>query len=143
MKKIVITLVFLFCIVKFCDAQESNVKVHKFTNRALINMLCSVDTTILKSNYQLAVRIYRVNNGSGSAHFEGTDEVSNNFVIAVSSKDEVPEVNAYTVGSFLYPKIVSFEEKSSKEFLFVIETGIKDHRKKVEVTIGIDKIIVN
>lgn len=57
-------------------------------------------------NY-LSVKIYTIDNGTGSAGFESS-EVSHNLLIAVSEFDEEPNQSLFEIGSFYNPKFVKW-----------------------------------
>ncbi len=54
----------------------------------------------------LSVRVYIIDNGSGSAGIEEGHEVSHNLLIAVSEFDEEPNQNLFDIGPFFNPKFL-------------------------------------
>jgi hypothetical protein len=112
--------------------------------KSLKAILCNVDTVIFKSNYNISIILYKISNGSGSAHMPGTDEVSNKFLIAVSSIDEVPDQYLYSLGDFINPKVIQFQPLKRASYLLSIEYGTYKNRKKINLDISVGKVsIVN
>jgi len=129
MKKIIILLSIGIALVKTSDAQTVHVELKKLEDKNFVYALCNIDTAIRKGSSNLQIVLYEVTNPSGSAHIAGGDEISNHFLIAVSSKDEDPKQKAYSVGDFYTPKIKKFDELSKDVFEIIIEDGPYDHKK--------------
>ena len=143
MKKINVLIgIFLFA-VNMCTAQTRNIQVHQLQTKSWINTLCLVNTVLFKSNDNLAVHLYKVSNPSGSAHLSESDEISHKFLIAVSSIDDSPEQRAYSVGNFIYPKILKFDEVTANEFIVVIEHGVITKRRTTKIHIKLRSVTIN
>jgi hypothetical protein len=122
--------------------QRLPISVSEIKDNYWKSTLCSVDTVISKSNDVLAVILYKVSNPSGSAHMPESDEVSNRFLIAVSSVDDSPEQHLFNVGDFYGPKILQFEELDRNNYRVLFSYGAADHRKKKFLNISLNKVTV-
>lgn len=71
-----------------------------------------------------------------------TDEVSNKYLIAISSSDETPDQMLYSVGDFYNPKILKFLPGKKDDYLLSIEYGAYKLRKKINLDITLSKIVV-
>jgi hypothetical protein len=89
--------------------------------------------------HYLAVRIYAVDNGTGSAGLPSS-EVTYNLLIAVSEFDEEPNQNLFEIGPFYNPKFVKWTEIKEYEKGFKIEYGIYKKRKTKKLKININEL---
>ena len=107
--KIKSTLILIFTI---CLAQTScgqnKLKIVKSENLRLIKVLNNSELLRENSEENLSVRIYKIDNGSGSAGIEEGHEVSHNLLIAVSEFDEQPKQNLFEIGPFYNPKFIKW-----------------------------------
>jgi hypothetical protein len=87
---------------------------------------------------ELSMRIYTVDNGSGSAGY-ATCEVSHNLLIAVSEYDEQPKQNLFEIGPFYNPKIVRLNSFVTYKIIFV-EYGEFESRESIQMKVSIDDL---
>jgi hypothetical protein len=87
----------------------------------------------------LSVRIYKMDNGSGSAGFENS-EVSHNLLIAVSEFDENPEQSLFEIGPFINPKFVDWTDIKKQERDFTFEHGTLEKRKLIKLRVNISDL---
>ena len=139
MKRILVLLSILSSLVAVTNAQS--VKATTVRNYTLRTLLNSIDTVIFKHDLYVGVTLYKVSNPSGSAHMEGTDEVSNKYLIAIANGDEDPEINLYQVGDFYDPKILKYELSGGRCHI-VIEYGIFKKRKRVDLSLTLKNIVM-
>lgn len=139
MKKIICVILLLVA----CSlvAYSQVVKTSRVQDAILRKVLSSVDTVIVKSNYNIAVTIFRVSNGSGSAHIPETEEVTHKFIISISTVDEAPEINVYQVANFYNPKVLKFELLGEQAHI-VIEYGVYKQRKRVDLIVTVKNIMM-
>ena len=134
------TLLFIFCFLQIICGQD-NLKIQKFDNNRMIQVL---NNSILieenKENY-LSVRIYTVNNASGSAGFESC-EVSHNLLVAISELDEAPNQSVFEIGSFISPKFIAWTSIKKHEREFTIEHGVFDNRKTIKLKTNLKQLIL-
>ncbi len=142
MKKIIILLSIGLGLVKTSDAQTGHVELKKLEDKDFVYALCNIDTAIRKGSTNLQIVLYDVTNPSGSAHIAGDDEISNHFLLAVSSKDEDPKQYAYSLGDFYSPKIKKFDELTKDVFEIIIEDGPYDHRKMTALTASLKEVVI-
>ena len=138
--KIKSTLILLFsiCFVNLSCGQEK-VKIIKSDNTRLIKVLNNSELIGENRENYLSVRIYKIDNGSGSAGFESS-EVSHNLLIAVSEFDEEPNQNLFEIGPFYYPKFVKRNGEKEYQKEFEVEYGVLEERMTFTLTININEL---
>src|SRR5438128_434990 len=82
---------------------QTKASLSKIQGKETIDLICSIDSAIVKSSNTTGVAILLTNNGYGSAKQPETDEVSHSFIIAASSLDAVPEKHVYRLAEFYGP----------------------------------------
>jgi len=132
--------IFLLLTLAYSTSYSQGAKVTEIKDKNLKSVLCSIDTVIFKSNYVLAVTLYKVSNPSGSAHQPETDEVSNRYLIAVSSIDEVPDQYLFNVGDFYNPKILKFEQLKNGNYRVTFEHGVFKARRRMYLNISLKMV---
>ena len=139
--KIKSTLILIFTI---CLAQTScgqnKLKIVKSENLRLIKVLNNSELLRENSEENLSVRIYKIDNGSGSAGIEEGHEVSHNLLIAVSEFDEQPKQNLFEIGPFYNPKFIKWTEENENQKEFEIEYGVYDNRISVKLKVNINEL---
>ncbi|MDB5159332.1 MAG: hypothetical protein JWR50_4039 [Mucilaginibacter sp.] len=133
-------IILLSLVIISCFGQK--VTLVPIQNKALKSILCNVDTVLFRRGASISVTLYQISNPSGSAHMPETDEVSNKFLIAVSSIDETPDQILYSVGDFYAPKILKFQPVKNDKYLLSIEYGVFKSRKRINLDIAVDKVTV-
>jgi hypothetical protein len=123
----------------FFAAAAFGQKVMPVEDKNLVTLLNAVETLTVASDDDIAVRVYRVSNLSGSAHVPGDDEVSHRFLIAVSTIDEEPEVYLYNVGDFYAAKILGLTNTGKGAFRLSLEYDAPK-RKRAQVNITLTKV---
>ena len=138
--KINLVLLFLFtiCVVTASFAQNE-VKISKLDNLRLIKVLNSSELIAENIKQGLSVKVYRVNNGTGSAGFPNS-EVSHNILIAVSEMDEEPDQNLFEIGPFYNPEFIKWTGGKESQKEFEIEYGVYQSRKSIKLKINIDEL---
>jgi hypothetical protein len=128
--------IFLLLILLFFGATVFGQKVVPVKTKDLAILLSSVEAFKTASDDNIAVKVYKIANASGSAHVPETDEVSHRFLIAVSSIDDAPEVHLYNVGDFYMPNILKLVKTGKGAFTLSIEyDGPKRKRAQVNITL--------
>ena len=133
------TLILTICLIQISFSQnELNIKKSK--NFRLIKVLNNSELIGENRENYLSVRIYKIDNGSGSAGFPEGHEVSHNLLIAVSEFDEEPNQSLFEIGPFYNPKFIKWTDKEEYEKAFEIEYGIYNNRKKIKLKININEL---
>jgi hypothetical protein len=140
MKKIIMLMGSLLLLV--VSASGQNIHTTEIKDKNLISVLGFADTVIFKYNEDILVKLFKVNNGSGSAHAPETDEVSHRYIIVVSNYDDAPDIRVYSIGDFYNPKILKFEKPASDKFRVLFEYGGFNQRKKAFINISLNKVSV-
>ena len=133
----------LISILTICFVQisfsQNKLKIAKSENSRIIKVLNNSELIEENSANNLSVRIYTINNGTGSAGFENS-EVSHNLLIAVSEFDEEPNQSLFEIGPFYNPKFLKWTNEKEYEKGFEIEYGIYIKRKTVKLKININEL---
>ena len=118
---------------------QNELKIEQSENKRLIKALNSSNLIAENRENWISVRIYTIDNGSGSAGFE-SGEVSHNLLIAVSEFDENPNQSVFEIGPFINPKYVNWTELQDYEKEFEVEYGVYDKRKRLNLVININEL---
>ena len=134
-----ILLLFTLCLANTFFGQ-SELKISQSDNSRLIKVLNNSELIGENRENWLAVRVYKIDNGSGSAGFEEGHEVSHNLLIAVSEFDEEPDQSLFEIGPFINPRFIKWNEKKEHEREFEIEYGMYDNRKTIKLIVDINEL---
>ena len=136
--KSTVILVLTICLIQLSFGQNE-LKIIKSENSQLIKVLNNSNLIGENGENYLSVRIYKIDNGTGSAGFESS-EVSHNLLIAVSEFDEEPNKSLFEIGAFYNPKLIKWNGETKYENQFEIEYGIYNNRKTVKLKININEL---
>jgi|TARA_B110000196_G_scaffold51340_1_gene42156 hypothetical protein len=136
--KSTVILVLTICLIQLSFGQNE-LKIIKSENSQLIKVLNNSNLIGENGENYLSVRIYKIDNGTGSAGFESS-EVSHNLLIAVSEFDEEPNQSLFEIGAFYNPKLIKWNGETKYENQFEIEYGIYNNRKTVKLKININEL---
>jgi hypothetical protein len=130
------SLLFLFLCFGISTGFAQSVKYRNVNNGDLVYILNNIERSIKFQNStgDLFVNVYIVSDPSGSAHIEGTDEITNSIYIATSEDGEAPDQYLYRLTSVYDPKIISYT-KSVKHPQLILSYGPADKRKKIVISI--------
>lgn len=131
-------LIFTICLIQVSCGQNK-LKIEKSENSRLIKVLNNSELIGENRESNLSVRIYKTDNGSGSAGFPSS-EVSHNLLIAISEFDEEPNQNLFEIGPFNNPKFTKWIGKMDNQKEFEIEYGTYDNRKSVKLKVNINEL---
>lgn len=73
--------------------------------------------------------------------YAGGHEISHNLLINVAEYDEYPVWKLFSIGSFINPKISAGPDLKDK-YMLSIEHGIYDERRKTNLAISLNKVII-
>jgi hypothetical protein len=132
--------IFIICFIQISFGQDE-LKIEKSENPRLIKILNNSELIGDNRENYLSVRIYKIDNGTGSAGLESY-EVSHNLLIAVSEFDEEPNQNLFEIGPFYNPEFIKWTDIKEYEREFTIEYGIYDQRKTIKMKININELIL-
>ena len=133
------TISILFCLFLASSTSYGQVQIKEIQNIDQKSLLSQIDTVIFIKGKNMGITIFRVNNGSGSAHLPESDEVSYSFLISVSEYDENPESKLFSVGPFIYPKFSNNIDKG-ENYSLQISYGVNMQRKKNRLIITLDSV---
>jgi hypothetical protein len=133
----------LIIILTICTIQisfgQNQLKIAKSENDRLIKVLNNSELIGENRENYLSVKIYTIDNGTGSAGFSSS-EVSHNLLIAVSEFDEEPNQNIFEIGPFYNPKFIKWTDKKEYGKEFEVEYGINNNRKTIKLKININEL---
>ena len=115
-------------------------KIEKKTNKELIHILNSSKQLSENSENYLSVRIYEIDNGSGSTGFPESHEVSYDLLIAVSAFDENPEQVVFEIGPFINPKFLRWTNTSGYSKDFEVEFGPVSRRESIRLMVDLKNL---
>ena len=131
-------LILTICFIQISFSQNK-LKIEKSENSRLIKVLNNSKLIGENSENYLSVRLYTIDNGTGSAGFESS-EVSHNLLIAVSEFDEEPNQSLFEIGPFYNPKFIKWTDEKEYEKEFEIEYGVYNNRKTIKMKININEL---
>ena len=137
--KSTLILIFSICFVNLSCGQEK-VKIIKSDNNLLIKVLNNSELIGENGENNLSVRIYKIDNGSGSGEISEGHEVSHNLLIAVSEYDEQPLQNLFEIGPFYNPKFIKWTGIKESQKEYEIEYGAYNHRKSIKLIVNINEL---
>ncbi|OZV70119.1 hypothetical protein [Winogradskyella aurantia] len=136
--KSTLILVLIICLTQISFGQNK-LKIEKSENSRLTKVLNNSELIGENRENYLSVKIYTIDNGTGSAGLESC-EVSHNLLIAVSEFDEEPNQNLFEIGPFYNPKFIKWTEIKEYEREFEVEFGIYNNRKTVRLKVNINEL---
>lgn len=122
-----------------CSSQK-NLDVTKSTNTELVRVLNSSEQIAVNTEDYLSVRIYKIDNGAGSAGLPESHEVNHTLLIAVSSFDEYPDQVLYKIGPFFNPEFIAWTNNNEHSKEFQIAYGMLENRKTVNLVVDTNKL---
>ncbi len=137
-KTILILFLTIFLVQISCG--QNKLKIEKSENSRLIEVLNNSKLIGQNSEGHLSVKIYIIDNGSGSSRFEEGHEVSHNLLIAVSEFDEGPNQNLFEFGPLYNPKFIEWTRMNEYEREFEVEYGTYDAPKIVTLKVNINEL---
>jgi len=136
--KSTLIIILTICFIQISFSQNE-LKIKEFENTRLIKVLNNSELIGENRENYLSVKIYTIDNGTGSAGLESC-EVSHNLLIAVSEFDEEPNQSLFEIGPFYNPKFIKWTDKAEYEKSFLVEYGIYNNRKTVKLKININEL---
>jgi hypothetical protein len=118
---------------------QNELKIVKSKNDRLIKVLSNSELIGENRENYLSVKIYTIDNGTGSAGFPSS-EVSHNLLIAVSEFDEEPNQSLFEIEPFYNPKFMKWTDVKEYEKEFEVEYGIYNNRKTIKMKININEL---
>jgi hypothetical protein len=140
MKSIIICLFIISqAFLSFSQLPEPSVKSVK--TKSIVKLLGSIDSSMTIMADRFIIKVFLVGNPSGSAMIAEGHENSHNLLVNVAEYDENPIWNLFSIGPFYNPKISTGPDLKDK-YMLSIEHGGYDERRKTNLAIFLDKIII-
>ena len=137
--KTTLILIFTIFLVQISCGQNK-LKIQKSENSRLIKVLNNSKLIGENNEGHLSVKIYIIDNGSGSSGFEEGHEVSANLLIAVSEFDEDPNQNLFEFGPLHNPKFIEWTRVNEYEREFEVEHGTYDARNILKLKVNVNEL---
>ena len=132
-------IIFTICLVQISCGQDK-LKIERSENYRLIKVLNNSELIGENREDNLSVRIYKIDNGSGSAGISEGHEVSHNLLIAISEFDEQPLQSLFEIGPFINPKFVKWTKITQSQKEYEIEYGAFNDRKNLKLIAKINEL---
>ncbi|MES2426890.1 MAG: hypothetical protein V4560_07935 [Bacteroidota bacterium] len=141
MKRIVLSI--LIVVIGHCITMAQTIKSKEVKNSDLTYVLNSIQKTTHYNDEKnsLFIKVYVVADPSGSAHTEGTDEITNSIYIAVSNDGEWPEQHLFRLTSVYNPKLVNWVKTATGPGL-VLTYGAANKTKKVTIQVALKQLVI-
>ena len=140
MKSYLIILLLIFS--KLCYCQNiKKAKAVEITNKSVTKVLTSIESLSFEKGRKLEFSLFKISNGSGSAHVDGDDEISEGYLIGVTDSfgDEAPSVKYFSVEPFYSPKIISKKDLGDT-YVITLQHGGYKNLKIHKITISLNNV---
>ncbi|PIB38285.1 hypothetical protein [Maribacter sp. 4G9] len=137
--KSTLIVIFTICLVQISWGQDK-LKIAKSENSQLIKILNNSELIGENGENNLRVRIYKIDNGSGSAGISEGHKASHNLLIAVSEYDEQPLQNLFEIGPFYNPKFKKWTGIKEAKKEFEIQYGAESKRESIKLNVNINEL---
>lgn len=118
---------------------QDQFKIDESNNSRLIKILNNSELIGDIVTDYVSVRIYKMDNGSGSAGHESC-EVSFNLLVAVSEFGEYPNQNLFEIGQLYNPKFINWNHTEDSKIEFQIEHGNFNNRKTITLAVNVEEL---
>jgi hypothetical protein len=136
----------LLCIITVCQriSLAQAVKYKEVKNGDLAYVLNNIvkTTRFTDDKNNLFIRVYVIADPSGSAHTEGTDEITNSIYIAVSDDGEAPEQHLFRLASVYDPKLLNWSKTALGPEL-IMTYGSANKKKKAAIRVGLKQLVIH
>jgi len=138
-----ITLSVLTVIICHAIAVSQTLKYKAVNNDDLVYILNNIEktTSFTSDKNDLFVKVFNVADPSGSAHTEGTDEITNSIYIAVSEDGEGPEQHLFRLASVYDPKFIKWVKTPAGPEL-ILSYGPANKRKTATIRVTLKQLFI-
>lgn len=140
MKYCFVILLLIFSKLGYCQ-NIKKAKAIEITNESVTKVLTSIESLSFEKGKKLEFSLFKISNGSGSAHVVGNDEISESYLIGVTDSfgDEEPVVKYFSVGPFYIPKIISKKDLGNT-YVITLQHGGYKNLKNHKITISLNNV---
>jgi hypothetical protein len=110
-------------------------KSNPINQQDLVKFAESINTYEFFSGSQLWVRIFKVDNGSGSANLPESHEVNYSLYICLAHYDEYPESKLYKIGPFRKPELIK-KVDSGRFVTFHVRDGYENDLTTYKIVVS-------
>lgn len=127
------------------SAYNQNIKkteVKEVTNKVVRKILTSLESHTVLSGKKLTINVFKVSNGSGSAHVIGDEEVSETYFFSITDSpgDENPLFKVASVGPFYLSKIIKRTDLGDT-YVLTLEHFNSGKKQVHKILLGLNKVI--
>lgn len=118
--------------------------VKEVSDKTVRKILTSLESHFVLSGKKLTIDIFKVSNGSGSAHVAGDDEISETYFITITDSpgDEDPIFKVVSVGPFYGSKIIKHTDLGDK-YILTLKHYNSGKRQIHNITLSLNKAAYN
>ena len=116
--------------------------VKEVTNKAVVEILTRLQSHTILTGKKLTIDIFKISNGSGSAHVVGDDEISETYLFTVTDSpgDEYPVFKVFSVGPFYGAKILKHTDLGDT-YILTLEHYNSGKREVRKILISLNKVV--
>ncbi|RYE22342.1 MAG: hypothetical protein EOP42_24555 [Sphingobacteriaceae bacterium] len=117
-------------------------EVKEVTNKAVVEILTRLESHTVYTGKKLTINLFKISNGSGSAHVAGDDEISETYFITVtdSPADENPVFKVCSIGPFYGSKIRA-EKDLGDTYILTMEHYNSGKKSIHKIILRLNKIL--
>ncbi len=131
----------IFCNVGYSQ-NVGKTAVKEVTNKPVVDILIGLESHAVLTGKKLTIDVFKISNGSGSAHVEGDDEISETyfFTITDSPGDENPIFKVFSLGPFYAPKIIKTTDLGDN-YVLTFEHYNSGKRQLHKIILSLNKVV--
>lgn len=127
-------LFFLFVFAAFTTKAQMP-KSTAIKQQDLVKFVESIRTYEFFNGTQLWAKIFKVDNGSGSANLPESDEVNYSLYICLAHHDEYPQTKLYKIGPFKKPELIK-KVDSGRFVTFHVRDGYENDLTTYKIVVS-------
>lgn len=136
-------IVILFSTFNLAYSQKlEKAEVKEVKDKLVKKILTSLESHFVVSGKKLTIDVFKISNGSGSAHVKGDDEVSETYFFTVTDSpgDENPIFKLFSIGPFYGPKIISKKDLGDN-YVLMLEHYNSGKRSVHKIILSLNKAV--
>ena len=119
---------------------QDSLNIFKLEDIKLVKTLNDAYLIAENKDDNLSVRVYKLDNGSGSLHAPETHQVSFNILVAVSEYDEYPKQSLFEMGPFNNPEFKRWIADNPDSKVFEITHGWNEEKLTTRLKVSLDEL---
>lgn len=117
-------------------------EVKEVSDKTVRKLLTSLESHSVISGKKLTIDIFKISNGSGSAHITGDDEISETYYFTVTDSpgDEYPIFKVSSIGPFYLSKIISKKDLGDT-YILTLEHNNSGKKSVHKIILSLNKVV--